>query len=482
MNISKLTLVVSVFLQLSFFASSLLAQQASGLHYENYAGIHGVVKNPAYGKHGKLGWDVNLASINLYGRTTYASVSNANLFSFVNSMDSLSVLGINEQQLDPAARGIFFDDTDRNRSAYLHADVMGPSVWIDLQPVALGVFVRGRAQAGISSIPQDLGYHNYQNLMLDQEQSIDGAQSAGAAWTEYGINVSSSLVGFEHISFGINVKYLQGHEGYYLNSPNNIDFTKTSDEQLVINSAVSTLAYTSGLGDISELSRSNRGAGWSLDVGYSQLFERSRLGISLLDLGRISFNSNAEMHRIVINEPVSLAIADIVNSNNLNGLISLVDQSIGDTTLISNDFSVGTPARIIVNYDYQLARNIYVNSSLSQSVTSAENAIRSENNVSISPRFESRWFTVAVPVVINNYESVHVGFATRLGVLTIGSDHVMSLFGNSEFNGSSIFAAVKINPWGQGNRGRGVNCPKVKRSPWDSATPIAGARRMRSPG
>ncbi len=472
---------IAIFLT-SLLIPNLCAQQATGLFYENYSGIHGVVKNPAFGQHGSLGWDVNIASANLYGLTNYVGVTNSNLFNFLDAMDSLSILGINEQHVDPTARGILFDGQNRDKSAFAHIDVMGPSVWLDLHSVGLGLFVRGRVEAGVPKINAALGYYQYQELTLGDVQSVTNLQSAGAAWTEYGINISSSAFWYEDISLGINIKYLQGHEGYYLSSPSNFDFTRTVDNQFEINSSASNLAYTAGFSDFESLSRTNRGKGWAIDLGYSQAFERSRVGVSILDLGGISFNNSGAFHRLVINETIGIDVNDITNAKSVEGLINLIDQLTIDSTLVSNSFSVRTPARLVVNYDYQLDQKVFVNSFLSHRITTTENAIRSENNLAISPRYESPWFTIALPIVVNNYESVHVGFAAKFGFLTIGSDNVMSVFGSQNFNGSSIYAAIKVNPFNYGKKGgRGVNCPKVKRSPWDSAKPIDGSQRMRSP-
>jgi hypothetical protein len=89
---------------------------------------------------------------------------------------------------------------------------------------------------------------------------------------------------------------------------------------------------------------------------------------------------------------------------------------------------------------------------------------------------------VATPLILSNYETVRMGFSARLGILTIGSDDLFSLFGKNDFNGSSVYAALKINPFGNSKNGKNVKCPKIKRSPWDSSDPIKGAKRMRSPG
>ncbi len=463
-----------------FFNHFVFAQHASGLFYDNYSGIYGVVKNPASGQHSRLGWDVNLVSGHLYGRTTYGNVINTNLFDLVSGVEALPVIGDDEVQADPQARGIVFND--RAASAYAHVDIMGPSFWIDLKPVGIGGFIRGRVDASAPNIPSELSYEQIQNLSIDDTQSIRNVQSAGAAWTEYGVSLSSNSWGFDDISVGINVKYIQGHEGYNLSSTDNFDFSRTSDNQLEINTLETIVAFTDGFGSGSDLSRSNRGRGWAIDLGYSQKFERSRVGVSILDIGGIRFNDSGSLHRLALADAIELNIDELSTLTSVDDLIGILDAATLNSTLVDNSFTVRTPARVLVNFDYQVDQFIFVNAAISHSLATSVQAIRTENNISFSPRYERRWFAVTAPITVNSYESVHFGLAARLGPVVIGTDNLTSLFGSREFNGSSVYAAVRVYPFKNSKTSHGVDCPKIKRSPWDSAKPVKGARRMRSPG
>ena len=477
LNFSPIGLVIVLIFCISQLGS---AQHASALSYDNFSGIHGVVKNPAFGQHGQLGWDVNLASGHLYGRTTYGSVVNSNLFNLIGDGEPIPIFGDDEMSVNPQVRGIIFND--RSASAYAHVDIMGPSFWIDLKPVGIGGFIRGRVDASLPSVPSTLSYPEIQNLAPGDARSVNNLQSAGAAWTEYGVSISSNSFGFDDISVGINVKYLQGHEGYLLSSSDNFDFTRTLDEQLQIVTQDAFLAFTDGLRAGQNISRQNRGRGWAIDLGYSKTFERIRLGVSVLDIGRINFNNSGALHQLVLDEAIDLDIDALSEIESIDDLIDIVDVAALNSTLVDNNFTVRTPARLLVNFDYQVSRYLYVNGALSQSFATSDEAIRSENNVSISPRYERRWLAVSLPVTVNSYESIHFGLAARLGPLTLGTDNLTSLFGSREFNGTSVYAAVRVYPFRDSKKNKGVECPKVRRSPWDSAKPIKGVERMRSPG
>jgi hypothetical protein len=68
----------------------------------------------------------------------------------------------------------------------------------------------------------------------------------------------------------------------------------------------------------------------------------------------------------------------------------------------------------------------------------------------VTPRFEHRWFSASLPVSLNNWQSVRVGFAARLGFLILGTDDFGGLFGQGNYNGTDFYIALKINPFNIG--------------------------------
>ena len=67
------------------------------------------------------------------------------------------------------------------------------------------------------------------------------------------------------------------------------------------------------------------------------------------------------------------------------------------------------------------------------------------------------------------YEEFNVGASVRLGFITIGSENLGSIFKKSDFTGSDIYFALKVNPFnidfggrairsGSKNRGKKSKC------------------------
>ncbi len=481
MNTLKIKIYQGCFAVISLFAFSqhAISQQAAGLYYDNYAGIHSVIYNPAAPTHGRLAWDVNLASVNAYAQNSYSYVMNSSLWQLRGQLDSLMIISDDEQIVPPEATGVNFFDESRNKRAIAKVDIMGPSAWVNFHPVAVGVYTRFRIESHTPSIPAVLGYQQYQELAFGELSQIPKIQSAGAAWSEYGVNLSSNQLWYdETFSLGLSVKYLRVHEAYNIYTPEGVQLQKDNNTVSFADSRA-VASYTAGVG-MNSLQRQHRGNGWALDIGLSKTWDRGKIGAALLDIGRMNVKNDAQMHNIVVNDLLSLNVDDINNQSNLSELITLIDQNSADSTLAADRFTLGTPAKLVVNVDYQLARRIFVNGSLVNNLAMNDEAIHAENNVTIAPRYETRWLSVAAPVSISGTRELRVGLGARLGFFTIGSDDILSWFNQSEFNGSSIYAAVKINPWNNNTKGKNVKCPKIKRSPFDSANPIKGAKRMRS--
>ena len=459
------------------------AQLASGLYSENYSGIHGSIINPAFGPHGYLGWDVNIASGHLFFQNDYAFVTETNLFDLLRNTSEVEL--INPE--DPPSPGDRVLDFTRGRTstyATLNTDVMGPSFYMDLNRFGIGFYSRARVVASTQRFPGQLGYYDYQNIDLNTATEIPETQIAGLAWTEYGINVaSSSLFPDRRISVGLNLKYLIGHEGFYAHSMNLSNLVRVTDNQIELNNTVGELAFTDGLGDTNNLNYQANGRSIGLDLGVSIELDRMRIGVSILDIGKMSFSGNAALHRLVLNSALVIPVDNLTSRTSVDGVVQEINQIVNtaglDSTLVGKQFGVGLPSRLVLGVDHYLVEDFFVSASLVQRLKNNKNGIHADNSLTVTPRFERRWISFSLPMTVHNYDTFRLGMATRLGLLTIGSDDLMSLFGRRDFNGSSIYVAVKINPFKQktDERGYDVNCPRIKRSPWNSHEPVKTARR-----
>jgi hypothetical protein len=74
-----------------------------------------------------------------------------------------------------------------------------------------------------------------------------------------------------------------------------------------------------------------------------------------------------------------------------------------------------------------------------------KHSLRRPSTLAVAPRFEHRWGSVTVPLVLSDYRSLRVGVAARLAWLTVGTDDLNSWVGKKQLTGGDIYIGLKIN-------------------------------------
>jgi hypothetical protein len=72
--------------------------------------------------------------------------------------------------------------------------------------------------------------------------------------------------------------------------------------------------------------------------------------------------------------------------------------------------------------------------------------------LAVVPRYEQRWFSFSLPIVLNDWRSLRMGVAARLGFLYLGTDNVGSFFKKEKLTGGDFYAGLKINAFSLGQR------------------------------
>lgn len=222
----------------------------------------------------------------------------------------------------------------------------------------------------------------------------------------------------------------------------------------------------------------NSGHGWAVDLGVSYQTEFATWGASILDIGSMTFSQQTAENRWVINKPSQINTDQLSLSNGTTSLSNQLDSQLSvDSSITRQRFSMQAPTSLRLSYDYYLSHDTYVSAELRQPIPIDRNALRTAPTVAVSWRKENRWWSITGSAVLTDYRELSLGIGARLGVVTIGTDDLLSIATKGNLSKGSIYAAVKINPFGTGGGGK-VRCPRVKRSPFDSAQTVRGARRM----
>jgi hypothetical protein len=211
-----------------------------------------------------------------------------------------------------------------------------------------------------------------------------------------------------------------------------------------------------------------KGRGIGLDIGVTytkrryvddKRFDRAcdqryeeyiyRIGLSILDIGRIKYRNNAQYHSF---DDVSAIWQnfDTIAYDNVNQVVrELSDVFYGDpdSSYRDNNFKIGMPMAVSLQFDYnfQKYRGLYIGAIWVQPIRFNMHTLRRPAQLAIIPRIEKKNIEVSLPVSLYEYRYLRLGLAARFGFFTIGTDRLGTYLGIGDLNGMDIYAAVKFN-------------------------------------
>lgn len=474
----KLVTTLSIALIFSLF--QLHAQEQIGLRTGNFAGINGWALNPSAHTSTPFNWEFNLVEGAFFFDNNYAFLSKTGLFHLASNRDNLAfAFGPDYDKETPPPTGSlvldFYTDA-RKRYAQGLTSITGPSLYVRIGPQhAIGAFVRGRAFASARGLVNEFSYYDYFDRPFEVPFEVTPFAVNMATWSEWGLNyLFRTETATGTLGIGINARFLQAYEGVYLHNQSSFPLAKLPGDTLSGGPIEFEYGHTrSNLTTESPVIRPN-GSGAAFDVGFTYIAGEEtdytwRIGVSILDIGRLQFNRNARFHRAA---PDASSVVGFDNYNDFsfpddleNLLVRFSEDVLGnpDASLTGDRFGMWLPAAVSVQLDRNLGAGFFLNAVVVQGIPMGGAAMWRGGLVSLTPRFEKRWIELAVPVSLYHGNRLQVGVAGRVGGLTVGSDRIGSVLGRSNWSGSDIYAALKIQPFKiqknfkKSHRGRGGN-------------------------
>ncbi|MES2241087.1 MAG: DUF5723 family protein [Bacteroidota bacterium] len=441
-----------VFLSLFAFASFCTANAQSYLGYipDNYAGVQGVLYNPASIADSRFKADINLFSISS---------------SVTNDLYGVKIFDVFKDgyDFDLEAKKSF---SNANNAAF-NTDVMGPSVMFNIAPKhTLAIFTRARAFVNVV----DVNGQVINDVTKDNKNSFPSAavgsfNGVGNSWGELGISYATVLYqkGQHFLKGGITAKYLQGVANYHIQGTDvNLAFNESLiDPALSTYTTSGSVIYGSSqdFAANSDLDIDSKSRGFGADLGLvyewrpeytadradiNDLKEvnkyKLRFGLSVTDLGSMKYDKGVR------------------NSYNLNKTITQANYDNADNfdEFLKNNY-VRTPENGAVrsylptalhaDVDWNIQRKFYLNANADFGVVSKtklnQNSIA--NRVSVTPRYESKWFSAYVPISYMDYsKQAQVGLGLRTGVFFIGSSSIISNAVSKSSKAADIHLGMKI--------------------------------------
>lgn len=444
----------------ALMSAPIVAQEQLGLRLETYAGASSLPLNPTGNLDNPLKWDLNLTGVGIFLENNYAFLRETSVRRlYLHRNDAVFITA--EEKEGPTAPNEFvvdFFDNAAKRFVVSENLLMGPSLALRLgEQHSVGIFMNIRGEGGSVNIPNQFSYYKYDARPFNDGFEIPKLQAALMGWQEVGINYAfKTSIHKGEMSFGMNLKFLKATTGAFLETLSPYQHTKQPGNVITVGLPDSRYGFDqSGRYRNNLLVEQEAGNGLGIDLGFSFQGNDSKLklGASLLDLGRIKFDNDAEAHRLDLDSTIVVDFDDYDQFDSQYDIEAIVDNfsqnSLNDplATLEGNSFKMALPAALSLQADYGFTANLYLNALLLQRLPSLNPGPKRGNLLAVTPRWQHRWYSVSAPLSIYNWSQVHVGLAARLGWLVIGSDDLAGLFFDKNLTGADFYFALKVNPF-----------------------------------
>jgi hypothetical protein len=185
-----------------------------------------------------------------------------------------------------------------------------------------------------------------------------------------------------------------------------------------------------------------------------------RIGVALIDIGAVRFKNNARLYSIedrasYWNNLTSIKFRSV---DQLLDTISYKFYGNDSAAYLSDKFLIWLPSALSIQFDYHWKKHWYVNASLIYGFNLSRNSLSRPSELTITPRYENRWFEASLPISLYDWYLPRIGFALRFYGFTIGTEKLGGFFSMSNFTGLDLYFSIKLFF----NKG---SCTGARRSP-----------------
>jgi hypothetical protein len=425
------------------------AQSYLGYYQDNYAGVQGVLFNPASIVDSPFKTDINLFSFGTaIGNDMYAvSFSDA----FKSGYD-----------FDTQAKKSF---TESN-NVISNFDVMGPAFMFNLTPKhSLAVYTRARAFINLVGVNGELiNELSKENNIEDFDFKLGNPNFISNSWGEFGLSYAAVLYqkGQHFLKAGFTAKYLLGvANAHFKGDGINLEYVENVTNP-VLSQFISTGTATYGTSQDFEVNPNvvidAASKGFGLDLGlvyewrpdfdttkkevsnFKELNKyKLRFGFSLTDLGSINYEKGIRKS-YDLND--SFTADEFENAENIDAFLN----DAYSETVINGTVKSKLPTAIHADVDWNMYKKFYLNLNGNFSSVNSKDLNQNtiENYFNITPRFESKWLSFYVPISFMQYSGTQMGAGLRTGFFFIGSGSALSNAFAKESKAMDFHFGVKI--------------------------------------
>lgn len=426
---------------------SVKAQSYLGYFSDNYSGTQGLLYNPANVADSPYKIDINLVSGSVFASNDYYGVKFTDVLK-------------NDYDFEASAKKFPMN----SNNAYINVDTQGLSVMFNITPKhSLGLFTRGRAIVNATDINGTTFSRLDSGFLGNEFIPIEGGHYnlTGNSWAEVGLTYGTILLDKDQhfLKAGVSAKYLQGLANTYSNGRNlNIKYndnivpalsTVTASGEIIYGG---TTDFENSAKDFDFGSNSN---GFAADLGVVYEWRpdkvivnslskyKLKLGLSVTDLGSLKFK-NDTLRKYSFDRTVSAIEVD--NAEDFQDVLELFDSN----PEIVKSVKAVLPTALHANVDWNIYQRFFLNLNGDLGLTAKDGLNKNFNptTITLTPRYESKWVGVYLPVNYSEYRDFQAGFGFRAGPLFLGSGSVITNLFNDKSKGADVYAGLRVPIYG----------------------------------
>ena len=458
---------------------------------DNYAGITGVHLNPASIANSRYIVDISVVGLSVDAYNNYLSFNAKDLF---NAMK-------NETDYNPKELL-----NGKRKWGNVMTSVNALNFMFSITPkVAVGFTGRTRFFLNVQNVNEDVATMFYHDRALEDHYSDGTAARRYAmkdmstnlnAFSEYGATLAGVLWESKNkqhfLKAGLTGKVLQGLGATYVNSSDLVLEFYNRDSLGMYGNVEKTKGSNVGYGMSENLNNIDKddyrykneskkfGAGFDIGFVYEWRPDREkyeeemdckfgemkyankyklRIGLSVTDIGWLTYEKSPNTGNFMLNGNTNIK-EDFYNMNSDNGAINEINNRL--RMLIETnpayqpredkgEFRVTLPTAASLQVDYHMYKGLYLNFtpfiSLYQTRNVKDDLMKTHSYtvISLTPRFEHKWFGISVPLQYNQMAMTGfaLGVGLRLGPFWIGTNDLLGLCSKDVY-GMNFQTALKI--------------------------------------
>ncbi len=439
------------------------SQDFSTFIHDNYAGSTGMFYNPASIADSRYKFDMEIFGLSNRIDNNWVQIDNDAIFKWFRW-----------KEVDFKNNYLTLATESGNKYAILNIEARPLNFMFSYNSKnSFGFGTRVRGVVNLDDIPEDaatLAFNNNNVASLMKHHVFENMGQMAVSWAEYGFTWGRVLLDeqSEHfVKAGVTAKLLQGIGAIYLYEKY-LEYNLIDPDTATMVTADIYFGITGNMNDmLSYKFESKPALGLDLGVVYEwrpnfkkfqydmdgkqdlwrkdQNKYKLRVGLSLLDLGSMKFQKQYNSGNFLIDTPlVNLAL---LHAESMVDLADSINRLFG-TQDKNSYFSMRLPTTLNLNIDYHVIKGLYVNLAGRLAFNQGNAHIEKVhylNNITLTPRYESRWWGVNVPVSYNQAGLMNFGIGLRMGPIWVGSSDLLALTGlKDNITGTDIHLAIKI--------------------------------------